>query len=77
MAGKERMPLGPESEEHFGFLRQFDDLSVGTAIMLSDLSIEEAIALGAQVKPEFSDNPIQNPSFLARTLHQQPTKGSN
>jgi hypothetical protein len=69
---------GTESQGHFAFLGQFEDLDVGTAIMLSNLSIEEAMAIGAQVKPEFTDNPIQNPSFLARTLHHQidPTKGT-
>jgi hypothetical protein len=47
-----RQPLDAESAEHFRIIEAFDNINVGVAVLLSGMSIEEAVSLGAVLKAD-------------------------
>jgi hypothetical protein len=58
---KTRNPLSLTFQKNLAFLRQFESLRDGYNLLESKESVEQAIAAGIRVKPEFAGNPIPNP----------------
>jgi hypothetical protein len=68
MTTKTRNPLSPTFQKNLAFLRQFENLSDAYGVLETKDSVEQAIAAGIRIKPEYAGNPIQNPKHEVSEL---------